>query len=405
MHRETQRKLRFYIFLVLIVSGTISSGQVKIRLFTGQKPESALFSVINGSYELNTFDGRSFRLDKGSLVIIAKFDGKLAVRRTGSEGILCDSLLLGGMTDDDSFSLRANGKSPVRRYYSGDLFCHPDLETIMLINVCDIEPYIAGVVRSEGGQGKSKEYFKTQAVIARTYMYKYFDKHSHDRYNLCDNTHCQSFNGVASDSVILLAARETEGEVILGPDGTPIISAFHSNCGGETAPSEEVWLTGQPYLVKVFDPYCRSSHNARWSRSIPLSEWTGYLKKMGYTGSQGETSLLNFSQLSRASDYRAGTFTIPLRQIRADLNLRSTFFSVSVADDSVILNGRGYGHGVGLCQEGAMEMALKGFDYKQIISFYYTGVRIADIKNAVSSPTTNPPGPPKGGLKPIPNLN
>jgi stage II sporulation protein D len=96
--------------------------------------------------------------------------------------------------------------------------------------------------------------------------------------------------------------------------------------------------------------------------------------------------LLNFSQLSRAAVYRAGTFTLPLRQIRTDLNLRSSFFSLKVEGDSVILKGRGYGHGVGLCQEGAMVMASKGFDYKQIIDFYYTGVRITDIKNTVSPP-------------------
>jgi stage II sporulation protein D len=69
--------------------------------------------------------------------------------------------------------------------------------------------------------------------------------------------------------------------------------------------------------------------------------------------------------------------------MRSDLNLRSTFFSVVTEGDSVILKGKGYGHGVGLCQEGAMAMAVKGFRYREIINFYYTGVIISDIKNAV----------------------
>ena len=67
-----------------------------------------------------------------------------------------------------------------------------------------------------------------------------------------------------------------------------------------------------------------------------------------------------------------------------DLNLRSTFFSVSVNGDSVTLNGKGYGHGVGFCQEGAMAMASKGYRYKDIINFYYNKVTISDIKNAVA---------------------
>jgi stage II sporulation protein D len=71
--------------------------------------------------------------------------------------------------------------------------------------------------------------------------------------------------------------------------------------------------------------------------------------------------------------------------MRSDLDLRSTFFSVYAKGDSIILKGKGYGHGVGLCQEGAMEMAAKGFNYKQIIDFYYFGVFISDINNAVVS--------------------
>ena len=69
--------------------------------------------------------------------------------------------------------------------------------------------------------------------------------------------------------------------------------------------------------------------------------------------------------------------------MRTDLNLRSTFFSVVTDGDTILLKGKGYGHGVGLCQEGAMEMAKEGFNYRQIIDFYYFGVMITDIKNAV----------------------
>ena len=78
-------------------------------------------------------------------------------------------------------------------------------------------------------------------------------------------------------------------------------------------------------------------------------------------------------------NYKAGSFTIPFKQIRTDLGLRSSFFSVKVKGDSVILSGRGYGHGAGLCQEGAIVMASKGFDYRKIIGFYYRGVTIKNF--------------------------
>ncbi len=373
-----------------MISGFLE-GQVKVRLLTGLDTESVIFSVVTGEYEIISPAGKTAVIKKGEPAVISGFDGKLIVKTRNSPGFYSDSVSFSGVTGDDSFSLRTSTREPIRQIYSGDLKCRSDLGTLLLINTCDIETYIAGVVHAEGGSGKNTEYFRTQAVIARTYMYRYFDKHINDGFNLCDNTHCQAFNGITGDSLINSAAVATRGLVILGPDSTLIISAFHSNCGGETSPSEDVWLTVQSYLKKVPDTNCLSSRNAKWRRSFSISDWIGYLIKAGLPAAPEKISLLNFSQLSRLNDYRVDTFSIPLRQIRTDLDLRSTWFSVKVEGDSVILNGRGYGHGVGLCQEGAMTMAEKGFDFKQIISYYYKGVIIADIKNAVIEKTALSP--------------
>jgi stage II sporulation protein D len=376
-------KLKILFVFLLTVFCSVGSAQIKIRLFANQSPESAVFSVTEGTYELNLFNGRILTVLKEEPVIITKYKGKLAVKKRNTKGFICDSLDLSGKTGNDSFSLRMNGKSPARQYYSGNLQCYPDLGTLVFINISDVEKYISGVVMAEGGTGKNLEYFKTQAIIARTYMYKYFDKHLPDRYNVCDNTHCQAFNGLSSDSLLNKAALETRGLVILDKDSALIISAFHSNCGGETSSSDDVWLLSQPYLKGVVDPYCRGSRNATWQKSLSVNEWVNYVRKSGYNEKVGDPSAFNFLQESRLADYKVGSFTIPLTKIRSDLNLRSTFFSVNAIGDSVLLKGKGYGHGVGLCQEGAMEMASRGFNFKQIIEFYYFGVLISDINNAV----------------------
>ncbi len=380
--------IRFQVLLLLILTVHVSdiTAQVKIRLFSNQSPESAVFSVTEGAYELNLFNGTAIAVLKDEPVIITRYAGRLAVMKRNSQVFACDSLILSGTTGSDSFSLRINGQFPIKQYYSGDLQCFPDMGKLIFINNSDIEKYISGVVMAEGGNGKNLEYFKTQAIIARTYMYKYFDKHLQDRYNVCDNTHCQAFNGLSSDTLLNKAALETRGLVILDKDSALIISAFHSNCGGETSASDDVWLSDQPYLKSVKDPYCITSRNATWRRSFSLSEWENYLRKWGYNGSPNDPSSFNFMQESRVSDYRSGSFKLPLITIRSDLNLRSAFFSVYAVGDSIILKGRGYGHGVGLCQEGAMMMAAKGFDYRAIINFYYSGVTISDIKNAVILP-------------------
>ncbi|MCX6254302.1 MAG: SpoIID/LytB domain-containing protein, partial [Bacteroidia bacterium] len=321
-------RLKILLICFLTVIGTAASAQVKIRLFSNQSPGSAVFSVINGKYELNTYNGVTLIVSKGEPVFFSRLNGRLAVKTRNSEGFVCDSAILAGKTGDDYFSLRINGNSPVRQYYSGELQCFPDLGTLVLINTCDVEKYISGVVKAEGGSGKNLEYFKTQAVIARTYMYKYFDKHLADKYNVCDNTHCQAFNGLSFDTLLNRAALETHGLVILAQDSTLIISAFHSNCGGETSSSEDVWLTRQPYLKGVVDPFCLTSRNATWEKSLTLNDWVTYIRKSGYNGKTDVPSIFNFEQKSRLTDYKAGSFTIPLRTIRTELNLRSAFFSV-----------------------------------------------------------------------------
>jgi stage II sporulation protein D len=343
-----------------------------------------MFSVEKGKYELNSFGSGKLIVNEGDLVIIARYNGRLAVKARNSQGFVCDSVIFSGQTEDDSFSLRINGEFPLRQYYSGDVMCSPDMETLVLVNICDIEKYIAGVVQAEGGNGKNAEYFKTQAVIARTYMYKYQDKHLHDRYNLCDDTHCQAYNGFSSDSLLINAVLETKGLVILDRDSALITAAFHSNCGGETSASEDVWLTSQPYLKRVTDPYCLSSRNAKWERTISIEDWIRYLHSSGYDGPTNDLSIFRHIQKSRSENYVVGSFYVPFRKIRNDMNLRSAFFSVIPETDRIRLEGRGYGHGVGLCQEGAMVMASKGFDFRQIIDFYYFGVIIDDIKNVAS---------------------
>jgi len=374
------KKLLFIQFL-LILFPPIGSGQVKVRIFANKPASSGVFTVTSGKYELDIYDGKTMSMTIGEPVILAKYNDKIAVKTNGLQSFICDSLIIRGLTGNDLFSFRVDGSTKNRQFYGGDLQCLPDLGILVFINICDTEQYIAGVVRTEGGTGRNKEYLKSQAVLARTYMYKYLSRHRIDGYSFCDNTHCQAFNGISTDTLIKRAALETKGLVIIDRDSNLIISAFHSNCGGETSVSENVWLSGHSYIKKVIDPYCTKSPHATWKKTMPLSDWVAYLKKSGYTGSGAEAPSYNFSQLTRQNDYIIGSFSIPFRQIRNDLNLRSAFFSVFRDGNIITLKGRGYGHGVGLCQEGAMVMAARGFKFNEIIGFYYSDVSITDIKN------------------------
>ncbi|MDP4224023.1 MAG: SpoIID/LytB domain-containing protein [Bacteroidota bacterium] len=365
-----------------LISLSVPAREVRIRLFAARPAASAIFTVTYGKYKLETYDDHSVPVSYGEPVLLAMMNGKITVKPRLSPGFICDSLTVKGLTGDDRFELRVNGTSDDTRKYSGDLKCISDLGIILLINTCNVEDYISGVVRAEAGEGRKIEYLKSQALLVRTYLYKNLSRHLLDGYNLCDNIHCQAFSGITDDTAIIRATLETRDLVVLDRDSVLIFSAFHSNCGGETSASEGVWLQGHSYLKKVIDPYCTNSRNASWRKSIPIAEWTDYLRRSGFVPKPDNKVNYNFTQLTRLEDYRIGSFTLPFRQIRNDLNLRSSFFSVQVLNDSVILKGRGYGHGVGLCQEGAMSMASKGFNFRQIIKFYFSGIIITDVKNS-----------------------
>jgi stage II sporulation protein D len=375
-------KILVVIQFILLFFPAILSGQVRIRLFANQPALSGVFTVTEGKYAIDIYDSKPLFIETDKPLVLALYNGKVAVKTQDSLSFMCDSLIVKGLTGNDRFSFRVNGSLKNRQFYGGNLECHPDLGILVFINVCDIEQYIAGVVRTEAGPGRHIEFLKSQALLARTFLYKHLNRHYLDGYNLCDGTHCQAFHGITGDTLVNRAALETKGLVILDSDSTLIISAFHSNCGGETSTSENVWLSGHSYIRKVIDPYCINSPNARWRKSIPLTEWEAYLRKSGFVKDGNASVSYNFSQLTRQNNYRIESFSLPFSQIRNDLDLRSAFFSVQKEGDSVILRGRGYGHGVGLCQEGARVMAARGFKFNEIINFYYSGVFITDIKNA-----------------------
>jgi len=367
--------------LNLFPEDTIPS-QIRIRIFSETDTDIIFFYAESGNYTMTLFPGYAREVMTGETVVMMEYNGRLAVKCTGSRALLADSVFFTGLTGKERFSLSMNDSNKQPRLYSGNLHCLPDLETIILINICDTEDYVAGVVKAEGGSGKNEEYFKTQAVITRTYTYRNINRHSADRYNLCDGTHCQVYHGITSDSTIIRAVHHTAGKVIVTSDSTLIISAFHSNCGGETSPSEYVWVISVPYLTRVKDPYCTASGNASWEKKVSVKEWKNILAAYGFTGNTDDASGFVFNQNSRTMHYTIGSFRIPFYILRNALGLRSAWFSVYDAGDSLLLRGRGYGHGIGLCQEGAMVMAGRGIKYEDIIKYYYPGVEIIDVRDA-----------------------
>jgi stage II sporulation protein D len=356
---------------------------ISVRLFASARPDAVIFSPVAGKYILAISGAPDLIIQPGEPVLIYRSEGGIIVKTRFEIGLRTDSLSLYSPSGGQ-FVLSPAGSATEKRIYNDRLTCWYNSGIFLLLNETTLEKYLPGVVRTEGGAGKHPEFYKAQAVIARTFAGRYMEKHLSDGYNMCDDIHCQAYHGVTNDTAIIAAVRATENVVITDKDSVLIMAAFHSNCGGETAPASEAWVADLPYLQKNSDPYCTSSPNAKWQKSVPVSDWQAFLVHSGYSGDLSVANLNNFSQPGTRKQYfdPVPGFRVAVTAIRAEFGLRSSFFSLSQAGDKITFSGRGYGHGVGLCQEGAMVMAAQGKSYSEIIAFYYRNVI---LMNSVSA--------------------
>src|SRR5690606_33642675 len=154
---------------------------------------------------------------------------------------------------------------------------------------------------------------------------------------------------------------------------------FFANCGGQTSESDFVWNEPVSYCRSIVDTFCIHSKQATWTKKIPKSEWRAYLiNQFGFPVSDSlfGNYLYTFSQPKRHAFFLHPKLGIPLRDLRVQFKLKSTWFDCYPEGDYVVLNGKGFGHGVGLCQEGAMRMATYGYNYEQILKFYFTDIEL-----------------------------
>lgn len=354
--------------------------QVKVRLFYGVHTESAIVKVNSPSHTL-VLDGKEkIQVDIGDIILISRAGNKIAVNSRSGLGFLADNILILSEDNDSYIRLDLAGDRERGGDYTGNMVFSSSLGILKIVNEISMQKYIAGVVQAEGGYKGHLEYFKSQAIIARTYALLHFDRHADEGYMLCDDVHCQVYHGKSIIENIDEAVKLTEEMVLADNDSLLILTPFHSNCGGQTVSSGDVWLTSLPYLESLIDPYCSFSRNANWEMSVDRGKWYAYVSEMGEEEISKQVNF-DFLQLSRLRNYTLGTIGIPLKSIRSDWKLRSTLFSIKDNGDELLLSGRGYGHGVGLCQEGAMVMANRGFNFRQILNFYYKNVKLLSINN------------------------
>ncbi len=278
--------------------------------------------------------------------------------------------------------LKVNGKS-----YRGIIELSAQSGKLLVVNELLLEEYLIGVINSEISSTWPMEAIKTQAVIARTYAVAKKKERARALYHLESTTMDQAYFGSdQEDNRASRGVNETEGEV-LTYDGKVIQAFYHANSGGRTESSENVWGLALPYLRGVECQYGLTSSTSSWELNIPLSRVESALRtagqKIGDLFDIKEGTLNNRGRLKTIILVTSrGNVTMPATKFRMAVGstvVKSTNFNVHVEGQTAIFNGMGYGHGVGLCQYGSKQRALDGFNYKEILSYYYPGTRLTKL--------------------------
>ncbi|MEK7813424.1 MAG: SpoIID/LytB domain-containing protein [Candidatus Desantisbacteria bacterium] len=255
---------------------------------------------------------------------------------------------------------------------------------ILVVNIIDLEQYLYGVVKCEMSDSFPIEALKAQAIIARTFALSNLKKHQDKGYHLCPLVCCQVYNGVSAESKITTESVDKTRSLVLSYENNLARTFYHSCCGGKTAPF--IWKENSetPYLQSKNCPFCKHPRNSSYSWTQRVSFYE--IQKAFSTGEIASVLIKEHDESSRAKTilicHSEGNSIINANKFRTVLGytrVKSTMFTLHNDGQGVVLNGTGYGHGVGLCQWGARGMAEAGYDFKEILGFYYSGVCLQKI--------------------------
>ena len=355
---------------------------VNIKIFSQTKVQAFTFNAEMGKYSVWANGLEIANTEQFPIIKFSYYNDSVEVKTFENIIGKYKNIKVSSSNPIKSFRIKLISPDKKPRFYEDNLCIITEAGNLKCINEISLDKYIAGVVQAESGKRSFEEFYKVQAILARTFALSNLQKHITENFNLCDHTHCQAYFGKTTELDIMKAVTDTKGKVVVDDNLNLIDAAFHSNSGGQTANSEDVWGTKLSYLRSVNDTFSIKMPNAKWERKMAKDDWLSYLKlKHNYPvqDSNARWIAFTFQQDIRKPYLEANNVKVPLKNVRTDLQLKSTFFSICIQGDSVIFKGKGFGHGVGMCQEGAMRMVKLGYKYPDVINFYYQKTQLIDL--------------------------
>ncbi len=365
----------------------LAAQPVQVGLYQEQLVTKAVIYCSSGSFRLVNDGVEMTMLGPGEILYLTLEDGRLRVLDSERDFGDAKQVELRSITLDAVFRVRPISPELESRVYDDDLKVTAGDRFFTMVNQIDMDKYVAGVVQSEAGVNAHREFYKAQAILCRTFALKQSQRHSSEGFGVCDGTHCQSYKGRSTlNPEILEAVLETTGLVATDFNYKLIDAAYHANSGGQTQRASDVWLSDADYLQAVVDPYSLHQPNAKWQDTISFPEWKDYLRNNGMKSvDRIPEEIIYVEQMRRKKYFILDKDSLRMTKIREDWGFRSAFFDMFPEGDSVLVWGKGYGHGIGMSQEGAMKMANDDFTYQDILLFYFNEIRLMDYRDLPAS--------------------
>jgi stage II sporulation protein D len=288
-------------------------------------------------------------------------------------------------------AFRLRSERPIRlngREYPATLEIVRSGEGLAVVNELPLEDYVVGVVRAEASEKWPLEMLRAQATVARTYAAYHRVLAAAKPFHILASTAHQQYAGrVPATSPIWAAVRDTAGQVLLW-EGDVFPAFYHTESGGYTEDPRTVFAArNMPGLKPVRCEFSTGSPHFYWSLDVRLSDLTDTLRRHGVqiaTVAAIEVTERTPSLRAAMVTVRGGGASVPLRgndfrrMIGYD-SFKSTLFAVAIDGEWARFSGRGYGHGVGMCQWGAKGMAEQGYAARQILEFFYPGTVLGSL--------------------------
>lgn len=260
---------------------------------------------------------------------------------------------------------------------------------LLVVNYVDIEDYLFGVLQHEVSFWWPYSALEAQAIAARTYALYQAQVNADRDYDLTNDTFSQVYGGANKERYrAKKAVVKTQSKVLIC-NGEIFPAYYHATCGGHTEDASELWNIDLPSLKGVECNWCKRSPHYYWETEMSLADIETKLSAKEYKisgivdiapveiNNQNRIRKLKITDMKGFEEIQVNKF----RLIIGPKQIRSTNFKIEIKDNKAFFKGYGWGHGVGLCQWGAFFMSKSGFNYEEILNYYYPSAKIENYFN------------------------